>query len=253
MMDAVRQNLSKKFDSKLVEELLASYHQAKENFYIGGLRLSAVEGGRFCEAAFRLLEQATTQKFTPLSKKLDTERLIITLSNIVPGTHSDSVRLYIPRCLRTVYDIRNNRNTAHLADGIDPNLQDASLVISVIDWVMAEFVRLFNKTTADEAKDIIDKIVTKRAPAVQDFSGFLKVLKPDLKASGYVLLLLYERSATYSELESWVRPTMRGNLRRTLSKLVDDSAFVHYDGEKYTITLLGCAEVETKKLHCIES
>ncbi|HBM91201.1 MAG TPA: hypothetical protein DD400_04930 [Rhodospirillaceae bacterium] len=252
MINAIRQSLGKKFDLKLVEELLASYREAKENFYIGGLRLSAVEGGRFCEAAFRLLEQATTQKFTPLNKNLDTERLIITLSNIASGTHSDSVRLYIPRCLRTVYDIRNNRNTAHLADGIDPNMQDASLVISVIDWVMAEFVRLYNKTTADEAKAIINNIVTKRAPTVQGFSGFLKVLRPELKASSYVLLLLYERSATYSELESWVRPTMRRNLRRTLSNLVDSCAFAHYDREKYIITQLGCAEIEKKKLHCIE-
>jgi len=43
--------------------------EAKRNFYLGGLRLSAVEGGRFCEATFRLLQQRTTGKFNALGNK----------------------------------------------------------------------------------------------------------------------------------------------------------------------------------------
>ncbi len=50
----------------LVDELLDGYEEAKSNYYLGGLRLSAVEGGRFCEAAFRLLEQRAFGKFDPL-------------------------------------------------------------------------------------------------------------------------------------------------------------------------------------------
>ena len=252
MVDVIHQSLSRSFDDKLIVELLAAYREAKENFYYGGLRLSAVEGGRFCEAAFRMLEQVTTGKYTSLSKKLDAEKLTIALSNIQAGGHSDSIRLYIPRCLRMVYDVRNNRDAAHLADGIDPNLQDASLVISALDWVMAEFVRLYHKVSADEAQAIIQNLVTKHAPAVQDFAGFLKVLRPKLKASNFVLLLLYERSATYPELEQWVHPAMRSNLRRTLNKLMDDEAFVHFDGTKYILTQLGSLEVEKRRLHALD-
>ncbi len=57
MLDTIRQGLAKSHDKKLVDELLEAYVEAKRNFYLGGLRLSAVEGGRFCEAAFRISER----------------------------------------------------------------------------------------------------------------------------------------------------------------------------------------------------
>jgi chitinase len=159
--------------------------------------------------------------------------------------------LHIPRALRVVYDVRNNRDAAHLADGIDPNLQDASLVISVLDWVLAEFVRLFHNVTADQAQVLVQGIVTREAPAVEDFDGFLKVLKVNLSASSFVLLLLYQRGAdgaTFDELNQWARPTMRRNLRHTLHRLVNDQAFVHATGTRFQITRSGQKEVERLEL-----
>jgi hypothetical protein len=216
------------------------------------LRLSAVEGGRFCEAAMRMLQQATTGRFTPLGQLIDSERLFQQFREIPRGTQPDSIRLNIPRVLRVVYDIRNGRDTAHLGDGIDPNLQDATLVISNLDWVLAEFVRLYHDVDADEAQRIVDGLVARAVPAVQDFNGFLKVLKPGLQASPYVLLLLYEcgsRGASLSEIETWVRPPMRSNLKATMQRLVHDKAYVHDDGSRYYITKLGLEEVEEKNLH----
>ena len=64
------------------------------------------------------------------------------LQNLPSSAQPDSIRLHIPRALRMVYDIRNKRDAAHLANGIDPNLQDSTLVISVLDWVLAELIRL---------------------------------------------------------------------------------------------------------------
>jgi hypothetical protein len=157
--------------------------------------------------------------------------------------------------LRVVYDIRNNRDAAHLAEGIDANLQDATLVVSVLDWVLAEFVRLYHGVPANEAQKIVDGLVARKVPAIQDFDGFLKVLKPDLKASEYVLLVLYERGsagATYKEMEGWVRPAMRANLRTTLNRMVNDYAFLHASGDRFSITKRGAAEVEKRNLHRVQ-
>src|SRR5689334_16238396 len=118
MLDQVTRSLKAKFDPILVDELLTAYKEAKHNFLLGGLRLSAVEGGRFCEAAMRMLQQVATGRFTPLSQPIDSERLFQQLRDIPRGSQPDSVRLNIPRVLRVVYDIRNGRDTAHLADGI---------------------------------------------------------------------------------------------------------------------------------------
>ena len=252
MLPQIRADLSKYISNQLVNELLAAYVDAKMNFYLGGLRLSAVEGGRFSESAFRILQEKTTGKYTPLNKKIDSDRIILDLSNLPSGSHPDSLRLHIPRALRVVYGIRNNRDAAHLADGIDPNLQDATLVVSILDWVLAEFVRLYHSVSADEAQRIVQNLVTRRAPAVQDFNGFLKVLNPALPASDHCLLLLYQRGsfgATFEELSSWARPPMRANLKKTLYRLINEKAFVHVDSNRFLITETGIKEIEKRRLY----
>ncbi len=124
-------------------------------------------------------------------------------------------------------------------------------MISTINWVLAEFVRLFHSVSADEAHRIVTDIVSCTIPIIQDFDGRLKVLKTSLLARDYCLVLLYQRSAqgaTFGELESWVRPSMRANLRRTLRQLENRSAFIHSDGQKFRITQAGEREVEKRRL-----
>jgi hypothetical protein len=252
MLHQIESGLKKGLDGKLVDELLAAHQEAKRSFYVGGLRLNAVEGGRFCEAAFRLLEQMTTGKFTDLNRSLDTESLIDRLSKLPRTSAPDSVRIHIPRSLRVVYDIRNKRDAAHLADGIDPNLQDGTLVISILDWVLAEFVRLHHDIPPSDAQRIVDGLVTRQVPAIEDINGFLKVLNPKLKVSERVMLLLYERGkegALVEELKAWVHPLMRPNLARTLREMEHDGAFIHFTGERFMITKRGMTEVEKRNLH----
>jgi len=252
MKNAIRASLVAAYDPALVDELLAAYEEAKTNYYLGGLRLSAVEGGRFAEAAFRMLQQETTGKFTALGKTLPrTDKLIEQLEQLPSAAHAESVRLHIPRGLRVVYDIRNKRDAAHLGDNIDPNLQDATLVVSTLDWILAELVRLHHNVSADEAQKLVEELVTRVAPVVQDFDGFLKLLNPKLGATDQSLVLLYQRGATgaeYKELEEWVNPRSRRNLRRTLHALVYDKAFAHRGGERYKITRAGQRDVERRKL-----
>ncbi|MEK7469879.1 MAG: hypothetical protein AAB074_21130 [Planctomycetota bacterium] len=251
MIATIRQGLAAALDSSLVDELLAAHQEAKRNYYLGGLRLSAVEGGRFCEAAFRLLQQRTSKTFDRLGVQLDTEKLIKQLGNIPAAQELDAVRLHIPRALRVVYDIRNKRNNAHLADGIDPNLQDATLVIGVIDWVLAEFVRLYHAVPANDARQMVENIVTRSAPAIQDFEGFQKVLRTDLSASNFVVLLLYAKGsagASIEQVEGWVRPKMRANLLRTLHQLEHEKAFIHRREGMLFITHSGQKHVEANRL-----
>jgi hypothetical protein len=251
MLATIRQGLALHLDFKLVDELLDAYTEAKRNYCLGGNRLSAVEGGRFCEAALRLLQQRTTGRFDRVGKQLNTDAVIGALANIPSANEPESVRLHIPRSLRVVYDIRNRRDNAHLADGIDPNAQDSTIVVSILDWVMAEFVRLYHAVSPDEARQIVDSLVTRVAPAIEEFNGFLKILRTNLKASDCALLLLYQcgpQGATFERLKEWVHPTMQSNLRATLKKLVHDKAYLHLDGHVYKITRSGSLYVEEKRL-----
>lgn len=249
MRDAVRAGLVATFDEKLVDELLEAYEEAKRNFYLGGHRLSEVEGGRFCEAAFRMLQQAAFTKWDKLGKQIDTQKLIQRLESAAGP--DDSIKLHIPRSLRVIYDIRNKRDAAHLADGIDPNVQDSTLVVSIMDWVLAEFVRLAHNVEPTQAQRMVEDLVTRAVPAIEDFDGFLKVLKRDLGTRDFCLLLLYQcgrEGATFDQISAWVLPKMRANLRRTLDQLANDRAFVHRAGTVYKITGAGRREVEKRRL-----
>jgi hypothetical protein len=233
----------------LTSALLDAHAASKRAFHAGGARLTEVEAGRFCEAAFRMIELETSGMATDLGRQLDTQSIIRNAE--AATTCPDAIRLHIPRSLRLVYDIRNRRNAAHLADGIDPSLQDASLVMATLDWVLAEFVRLHHAVPASEAHDFVQNLVTRRAPSVQDFNGYPKVLRPELDASDYVVLLLYERGpggATRSQVSTWVRPSMRKNLARTLGRLVHELAWVHDQGDRFVITQVGQRVVEDRLL-----
>ena len=251
MRSAVQSQLATALPAKLVDELLEAHAEAKRNLYLGGLRLSEVEGGRFCEAAFRLLEHISQGSFTSLGTQLKSESIIQKLENLPKNSYPDVVRIHIPRALRLVYDIRNKRDVAHLGDGIDPNLQDATMVASVLDWVLAEFIRLYHNVTANVAQQLVSEIVTRAVPVIQDFNGFPKVLKPNLAVSEHCLVLLYQRGdrgCTFQEIHAWVRPQMRANLGRTLNNLVEAKDFAHFDGNSYYVTRLGQQEVEIRHL-----
>jgi hypothetical protein len=221
--------------------------EAKRRFYRSDFRPSAVEGGRFAEATFRILQWATTGSYTAIGKTLPkVDQLLVMLEN---SSGNDSARLHIPRTLRLIYDVRNKRDAAHLADGIDPNMQDATLVIRNMEWVMAELLRMYHKVSPDDAQGIILDLVSKEIPIIQVLNGFPRVLR-DIKASDYCLVLLYWRGASgasFSELASWVRPAMRANLRRTLVRLYQKD-LAHSTDDYWYITRAGENAVEEARL-----
>ncbi|MFF4058832.1 hypothetical protein ACFYZ8_23105 [Streptomyces sp. NPDC001668] len=250
MTETVQAVLKAAYDEKLVDELVAAYEEAKRNYYLGGHRLSAVEGGRFCEAAFRMLEDVAKGRHTPLGGNLKTEELARYLASPATNTLSRSVRHFIPRALRIVYDIRNNRDAAHLADDIDPNLQDATLVVHVLDWVMAEFVRMSKGTSSENARAMVEGLVTRKIPVVQEFGTFPKLLLPGARAGDHVLMVLYHKGpqgVPYAHLLQWVPAAMRKHLRRTLRTL-EDKALAHQEGETVHITYAGERLIESRAL-----
>jgi hypothetical protein len=245
-LDEIRRGFSDAgFPDVLVEEVLNSYVETKRRFHMGDHRPQAVEGGRFSEGVFRMLQHATTGKYTALGKSLPTvDRLLTTLEHA--SGEPDSIRLHIPRTLKLIYDIRNKRDAAHLGD-IDPNLQDATLVVGSMDWVLAELVRLYHDVSADDAQKIIENVVTKEVPAVQEIAGHPVILK-DLQARDQALLLLYRagaQGATLDELAAWLRTNRKDNLRARLLKLDEQKlVLAHPTDGRYYLTSRGDRMVE---------
>ncbi len=249
----IKNSLIARFPTNLVDELIECYVEQKKNFYLGRMRPNEVEGGRFAEAAFRMLQHAAGLSVTQLGVQLNTVGISQTLENATNAV--DSVRFHIPRTLRVVYDIRNKRDAAHLGDGIDPNLQDSSFVSAALDWVLAEFVRLARGVSPDKAFALVKAITVRRVPAVEQFGDFLKTLRPSLGPSDRILLLLYhcaDAGATAAELSNWLKPKQRTNLSRTLAQLEHDKDYIVLTGGRYRLTRRGISAIEGRHLVEIE-
>jgi hypothetical protein len=235
---------------ELAREIMESFAEAKRRFHLADFMPNAVAGGRFSEAVLRLLEWTTTGSYAPLADpKFKAETIIKGLANSPTGSYSESVRLHIPRAIRVIYDIRNKRNTAHLSDGIDPNTQDASLIVSTMSWVLAELVRLHHSVSAHDAQMIIDGLVTRDVPMIQVFDGHPRLLKT-VGASDHVLILLYwagQELVPKTVLADWMPPSMRPNLTRTLNNL-HTKHLIHFANSTAQLTILGQRDVEQRRL-----
>jgi hypothetical protein len=234
----------------LIDEVLGAYHEAKRRFYLGDHRPQEVEGGRFSEAVFRVLQQVSGAPVTPLGKTLPSVDKLLTAFENASG-QPDSVRLHIPRTLKVIYDIRNKRDVAHLGDGIDPNLQDATLVTANMDWVLAELIRLHHGVTADEAQAIIEDVVRREVPAIEEING-QPVILSDLKPRDQALLMLYRAGSgglSLDELAAQLRTARKDHLRTRLIRLDEGKQALHHPvTDRFHITALGISEVETRKL-----
>jgi hypothetical protein len=236
--------------AQLVRELIEAYEEAKRRYHLGDHRPQAVEGGRFAEAVFRVLQHTLKGQHSPLGATLPTvDKLIRDLANTPANSAPESLRLHIPRTLRLIYDIRNKRDAAHLADGIDPNLQDATLVVHCIDWVMAELVRVHHGVTADEAQAMIVDLVTKEVPAIQEIDGHPVILK-ELQPRDQALLMLYRRGDQgASELAGDLRVERRDHLLKRLRRLGEQRLILeHPESGRFHLTRLGVRDVENRGL-----
>lgn len=239
--------------TRVTQELLAEYVEVKRRYHLGDHRPTEVGGGRFAEAALRVIEHELFGKFTPLSKNLpslNAQRL----AQFESATHSnESLRIHVPRALFLIYAMRNKRDAAHLNDGIDPNLQDATYVVGVLDWILAEFVRLYHNVSAAVAQATIDDLVTREVPVVEEIDGQPVLSKHNLSVGDTILVFLYRAGRDVGlavpELQRQMRHGHRSNLVRAL-KLLDEKGLVliHPVSSKAHITSKGIAYVEKNRL-----
>ncbi len=246
-IDQVKKQLSQAFPSELIDELLDCHKELRINYYRGKYRPSELEGGRFAEVVVRLLQHHTTGQHTPLGAPLpDFETEVNRLRSLPKGQYHDSVRLHIPRAVQLILDIRNRRDVGHVGGDVDPNISDSNLVMTTVNWVLTEFLRLFYTSTLEEAQELVNEIVERRIPLVWEKEGQLKVLNPKLSLREKTLALLYTKGtegASDANLRLWVGAASQRYFSEILRRL-DADALIHRSSGNIFITPLGEGWVE---------
>jgi hypothetical protein len=249
MLTRIKQQLENTFDKELIKELFDAHQCLTEHYHLGRYRPCSLEGGRFSEIGLRLIQQAIFGTFTPLGTHVtDYTSEILKLTKADKNTFSDSLRIEIPRALQLVHDIRNKRDVGHVGGDVDANYTDATLSLTTCNWIMAELLRIYYTSDINTAQELVDSLIKIRIPLLQDFNGFLKILKPELSVPDKILVLLYYRAkqgATIEELNIWLSNKVQiSHMNVTLQRLEHARAFIHRANNLCFITDTGMRYVE---------
>jgi len=244
-VENIKKILCVSIDTNLVEHLLEHYQELKQKFFLGQYEPSQLKCAKFAEVVARILEYIIKGDYTPFGRKISLDALTNELGQLPRNKFPDSLRIHMPRILRVIHDIRSRRGVAHLGE-INPNVMDATFVVSACDWIMAEFIRLYHTGDLNEARRIIDSIPQRRTPIVEEFGDELRVLTPGLSVADKILLVLYKKHPNYvatSDLKSWIKTRSPSHVTTVLGQL-DASAKIFRKGNQSIITRLGIKYVE---------
>jgi hypothetical protein len=247
MRAKIESSLAAQAPVQVVKALLDAYSELKDNFNFERFRPSELEGGRFAEAAIRVVQHLATGSHHPMGKPLPPfDKILGTLETIPSAKAHDSLRIHIPRALWAIYGIRNRRDVGHIGGDVNPNRADAYFVIALCDWVLAELIRLTFSCSLVEAQAMVDNLVERKVPIIQDFAGFQKILRTDLSIPDRIMVLAYKNGANgvrIDDLEKWLKPVKPGPIGVAVLRL-DRKAFVHRGDDNCFITPLGIRYVE---------
>lgn len=256
MIEKIRHALEKKYPTELVQSLLQSYMEIRHNYSLGKYEASELNGGKFVEACVRVLQFETSphQHYTPLG--VSVHNIINTLrsfENVSSSVAHESYRLHIPRVLIGVYNIRNKRGVGHLGGDVNANLMDATYIVSVANWVLAELYRLVKGTLPEDSAQVIKRIVTPQIPLIYDIGNVKRILNPNLPFRAQALLFLYAVFPEYLKVVDLLRYTEYSNpsvFRKKILVGLHKNRFIEYDQEQDACALLppGVRYVETSIL-----
>jgi hypothetical protein len=194
----------------LREELLSRYQSLMSNYAERRWEPSELNGGKFAEAVYSVLEGALTGSYP--SKAVKPNNMLAACRKLeqLPANPSlvgdRSLRVLIPRMLIALYEVRNNRGVGHIGGDVDPNHMDAEGVRAMCSWIMADLIRIFHAVSTEEAQQVVDALVERRLPLIWEIGEVRRVLEPSMKARDQTLVLLYGSNEVVSakHLCEWV-------------------------------------------------
>ncbi len=232
--------------------LLTYFNEIRKNFVEMRWEPSELNGGKFSEAVYSILEGAITGKYPAKPKKPD--RFADACRGLeqkpaTPHPGDRSLRVLIPRVLTALYEVRNTRGVGHSGGDVDPNHMDASVVLAMTNWVMAELIRIFHNVSVDEAQERVELLVERQLPIIWRVGPATRILNTALKTSEQVLVLLYtapQREVAEADLFAWTEYSNQTVFRTSVLAPLHKSRLVEFREDTRLVTLspLGVHEVE---------
>jgi hypothetical protein len=116
---------------------------------------------------------------------------------------------------------------------------DATAVLYMSKWMMAEMVRLFHGTDSITATSAVDLIVERVTPTIWAVDGKYRILDTSLNAKEKTLLVLYHVRAEVSEQEliRWVEHSNPTVFRNNILERGHKEKLLEYDSVHKTVRI----------------
>jgi len=222
----------------LRQPLLAEYRSIVKNFSEHKWSPSELSGGKFCEVVHTLLDGHA--KGTYPTKPIKPKNFVNACRKLESNTGVPrSFQILIPRILPALYEVRNNRGVGHTGGEVNPNFMDASLVLSMSNWVMAELVRVFHNLSTEDAQSLVDSLAERHVPLIWQGEHVNRILDSKMKLTDQVLVFLAASPGPLKteDLLVWTEYTNRSNFFRSL-KTLHKNRLVELSGNHNLVELL---------------
>lgn len=224
----------------LAKDLLDAYAEVVTNYAEHRWEPAELNGGKLCEAVYTIVAGYLSGTYNKL--RAHKPRNMLQACNALEQTHTTaarSPRIQIPRMLIALYEIRNQRGVGHAGGDVNPNQMDATAVLYMSKWLMAELVRLLHGLTTDEATEVVEALVEREVSLVWKWGDKRRVLLTGLTQKQQVLFLLSGvTEASENELVRWLEHKRADNLRINVLRPMHKERLIDYDETTRVIRLL---------------
>lgn len=230
-------------------DLYAAFGNIVRNYRERRWEPSELNGGKLCEVVYTIISGHVAGSFpTRASKPRNMLVACQALEQADSKQFSRSARIQIPRMLVALYEIRNNRGVGHVGGDVNPNLMDATAVLAMSKWLLAEVVRLFHSVSTEQAEAAVETIVDRTLPLVWVVGDAVRILNPKATMRDKTLLVLYHNQ-TWVDETSLVRSVEHSNpsaYRRDVLRKCHREKLLEFDetGRRVLLSPLGINFVE---------
>jgi len=225
--------------SGLRDDLLNAYNDIVKNFAERRWEPAELNGGKLCEAAYTIVRGLADGTLPARSNK--PRDMVGACKTMEQETAQPrSVRIQIPRMIVALYEIRNNRGVGHAGGDVDPNEMDATAVLYMSKWLVAEVVRVLHTLTTTEAAEIVEALIERQVALVWTSGDKKRVLKTGLTWKQNALLLMLSETGDVPEADlfRWIEHKSLPAFRRDVLRPGHKARLWEYDADDRTVRLL---------------
>lgn len=236
-------------DNKIVSELIKEYEKAKTSFWLDDELKTLIHSARFSEVSIQALESISNPKGTYDLNKIQFGKIYSKLIQLPKKNSEDEILfLAMPQTLKSIFTIRSKKKVAHFKQN-ELDKIDADLAMTSCNWIMAQFIIIFHKSSPDEAIEIANSIISKKISTIEEFEeGEFMILKKNMKFGDELLLWLYHfnKRMTSKELIKIIKPK-KSSYISTYLKILFNEKLIHQNKEGAIINKNGIIEIEGNK------